>query len=119
MLLFFSIDNNNGRFFCRPKLEILEPLLKAMLESGLGISQSVVQTIQEGAGEEMTESIAQLLVELGSGKVTPTDLLRFPSSGNRTIYKRTQKFVELAKEHNLEEALKEKDVCFFKNPFFL
>lgn len=90
----------------------MEPLLKAMLESGLGISQSAVQSIQEGVGEEMTESVAQLLVELGSGKVTPTDLLRFPSSGNRTAYKRTQKFVDLAKDRKLEEALQEKEVCF-------
>lgn len=93
----------------------MEPLLKAMQENGIGISQSVAQYIQENASDEMTESVAQLLVELGSGKLMPTDLIALPYSANRNVYKRTQKFVELAKENQLEEALKEKEVglCSF------
>lgn len=91
-----------------------------MLENGLGISQGVVQTIQESAGEEMTESVAQLLVELGSGKVAPTDLLRLPSNNNRSVFRKTQKFVDLAKDHKLEEALVEKEVSVFEiNMFYL
>lgn len=81
-----------------------------MQENGIGISQSVAQYIQETASDEMTESVAQLLVELGSGKLMPTDLIASPYSTNRNVYKRTQRFVELAKAHQLEEALKEKEV---------
>ena len=93
----------------------MEPLLKAMQENGIGISQSVAQYIQENASDEMTESVAQLLFELGSGKLMPTDLIALPYSANRNVYKRAQKFVELAKENQLEEALKEKEVglCSF------
>lgn len=83
-----------------------------MHQSGIGISQSVAQQIQESAGEEMTESVAQLLVELGSGKLAPTDLIPYPTFANRNVFRRTQKFVDLVKDRKLEEALQEKAVCF-------
>lgn len=100
-------------FFFRPKLEAVEPLLKTMHENGLGVPNSVVQYIQEHAGDEMTESVAQLLVELSSGTLMPTELIAYPSSTNRqNFYKGAQKFVGFAKEHNLTEALNEKKVVF-------
>ena len=61
----------------------------------------------------MTDSVAQLLVELGSGKLPLTDILPFPSDsfkGNQT--KSVFAFVEFAKQNNLEKALNEKKVFF-------
>lgn len=103
----------------KPKLEAVEPLLKTMHENGLGVPNSVVQYIQEHAGDEMTESVAQLLVELSSGTLMPTELIAYPSSTNRqNFYKGAQKFVGFAKEHNLTEALNEKKLLESRNFVF-
>lgn len=99
--------------FYSPKLEAVEPLLKAMHENGLGVPHSVVQYIQENAGDEMTETVAELLVELSSGKLMPTDLIAFRSfNTSKYVNQGAQKFIQLTKDHNLAEALKEKEVVF-------
>lgn len=83
--------------------------MNSLHQSGIGISQNVIQLVQETVGDEMTESVAQLLVELGSGKLALADLIPFPSIVKNSP-KRTQKFIEFVKSNKLEEALKEKEV---------
>jgi hypothetical protein len=108
---------NYIHFFFSPKLEVVEPLLKAMHENGISLPTSAIQHIQEKASEEMTDSVAQLLVELGSGKLAPTDVFAYPSDKSKRNegyqFKSVAAFIEFAKQNNLEQALKEKEVgCF-------
>ncbi len=88
-----------------------------MHENGISLPTSAVQHIQEKASEEMTDSVAQLLVELGSGKLAPTDVFAFPSDKSKRNegfqHKSVAAFIEFAKQNNLEQALKEKEVGSF------
>ena len=59
----------------------------------------------------MTESVAELLVALGSGNLVPIDLkLSSEEMRDEPTRKPVGKFVSLARAHKLEEALKEKEV---------
>lgn len=96
----------------RPKLEVVEPLLKALQENGIGIPQVVSHFIQEKAGENMTEPVAELLVALGSGNLMPAELkqVQYEESRSDPSRRAIARFVSLARTHKLEEALKEKEV---------
>lgn len=94
---------------CRPKVVALEPLLQALQEQGMGLSQSTAQFIQEALGDDMTDSVAELLTELSSGKLTPLDvqpgLPRRRIFTNNTQDNKQLRFIELARERKLDEAL--------------
>lgn len=82
--------------------------MKSMHETGLGIPLSVVQYIQENAADEMTESVAQLIVELGSGKLIPSDQNAYSESEIES--NATYRLFGLIKSRKLDEALLEKQV---------
>lgn len=88
---------------------MLEPVLKAFHEKGLGVSHAVAQYIQDSAADTLTEPVAQLLVELGSGKLVPANLQEYPRE-NVVQNRRIARFVEYARDRKLEEALREKEV---------
>jgi hypothetical protein len=89
----------------------LEPLLKALQEQKLGVSLSTVQFIREKAEEDMTESVALLLEELGSGKLIPEDLVTFaPHRDASTVDVSIRKLIIAIKDRKLEQALKYKVV---------
>ena len=106
-----------------PKLEAVEPLLKALHENGISLPLNAIRHIQEKASEEITNSIAELLVELGSGKLVPTDVFPFPSDRSKRNENNQDKsvaaFIESAKQNNLEQALKEKEVSFCYMKFII
>lgn len=102
---------------CRPKLVSLEPLLRAFRDQGLGAPQVVLQYIQERAGDEMTEPVAELLTELGSGKLVPVDLQRsrnWDRSVDQSVDRKQFRFIELARNRQLDEALELKQVIVLK-----
>ena len=77
----------------------------------MGVSLSTVQFIREKAEEDMTESVALLLEELGSGKLTPEDLVTFAKHRDAsTVDVSIRKLIIAIRDRKLEQALRYKAV---------
>jgi len=89
----------------------------------LGVSLSTVQFIREKAEEDMTESVALLLEELGSGKLTPEDLVTFAKHRDAsTVDVSIRKLIIAIRDRKLEQALRYKAVSisiFLRQNYFL
>ena len=95
----------------------LEPLLQELREKGMPLSQLVAQSIQEAVGDDMTDSVGELLSELSSGKLLPVNVEPIlprnqldarvrnydPSQARYDI--RQLQFIDLARERKLNEVL--------------
>ncbi|CAH1960976.1 unnamed protein product [Acanthoscelides obtectus] len=66
----FILDLTTNRRF----LEVAEPILEALVNEGLSISNTTAEKIEEKLGEKMTENISKLLGKLTSGELTPTPI---------------------------------------------
>lgn len=87
--------------------------MKTLHDQKLGVSLNTIQFIREKAGEEMTESVAHLLEELGSGKLIPEELVVFApfrEDRNTNTDFGIRKLVEALKDRKLEHAIKCKEV---------
>lgn len=60
--------------------ENIEPVLKELVNQGLGISSSAAEKIEDKLGEKMTDQISDLLGKLTSGELNPIPLDRKPPS---------------------------------------
>ncbi len=102
----------------------LEPILEALKAAGISLPQSVTQVLHEKIGDDMTDSVAALLTELESGKLTPSSIEFTGStspaasssldSGRKSLSLADRlifRFINLVRDRRMDDALALKQVC--------
>lgn len=110
-------------YFRKDRVEILENVLKGLVEQGLSISSVQAEKIQDRLGSELTTEVSTLLSKLTSGDLEPIAAEKSTNKGNGVNYMDIQQIerlittiegkgenVKSLKRHLLSACFKSKDL---------